>query len=205
MPGRRVPRARLSRQAVTGAALELVDRGGSLGFSGLSLAAVAGHTGVAVPSLYKHVGSLADLRRSVAVASVADLTAAIEAASIGRAGPDALRASMDAVREFARRHPGRYAAAQVAANLDDPADAELAAAGAATVTALARVLRGFGLPPELTVDAVRILRSALHGFIVLELGGGFGLPDDLDHSFALLVDTVVAGVQQLAPESTESA
>jgi AcrR family transcriptional regulator len=198
MPGPRVPRVRLSRQAVTEAALELVDRGGSTGFTALSLAAVAGHTGVAVPSLYKHVGSLADLRRSVAVASVLELTAVIEAASIGRAGPDALRASMEAAREFARRHPGRYAATQVAAHRDDPADADLAAAGAATVTALARVLRGFGLPPGLTVDAVRILRSALHGFIVLELGGGFGLPDDLDASFVRLVDAVLVGIGHLA-------
>jgi AcrR family transcriptional regulator len=193
-----VPRAGLSRQAVTDAALELVDSGGTGGFAGLSLAAVAGHTGVAVPSLYKHVGSLADLRRSVAVASVAELTTVIEAASIGRAGPDALRASMDEVRQFARRHPGRYAAAQVAGHLGDPADAELTGAGAATVTALARVLRGFGLAPERTVDAVRLLRSALHGFVVLELGGGFGLPDDLDRSFALLVDTVIAGIEHLA-------
>ncbi|MGO4691496.1 TetR/AcrR family transcriptional regulator [Glaciibacter sp. 2TAF33] len=193
-----MPRARLSRRAVTDAALDLVDGGGTGGFDGLSLAAVAARTGVAVPSLYKHVGSLADLRRSVAVASVAELTTVIEAASIGRAGPDALRASMAAVREFAGRHPGRYAATQVAGRPGDPDDTELTEAGAATVTALARVLRGFGLAPERTVDAVRLLRSALHGFVVLELGGGFGLPDDLDRSFALVVDTVIAGIERLA-------
>jgi len=31
------------------------------------------------------------------------------------------------------------------------------------------------------------LRSALHGFVVLENAGGFGLPQDIERSFAQLV------------------
>lgn len=33
---------------------------------------------------------------------------------------------------------------------------------------------------------------------LLELTGGFGLPDDLDRSFEVLVATVIAGVKRLA-------
>ena len=198
MPGRRVPRAGLSRQAVTTAALDVIDAGGTTGFGTLTLASVAGQVGVAVPSLYKHVASLTDLRRSVAILCVTEFTATIESAAIGRAGSEALRAVAHAMRAFATAHPGRYAATQVAADPADPADAELAAASAATLTALARVLRGFDLPADLTVEAIRIMRSALHGFIVLELGGGFKLPDDLDRSFELLVTIVIAGIDTLA-------
>ena len=43
-----------------------------------------------------------------------------------------------------------------------------------------------------------MLRSALHGFITLELGGGFGLPDNLDRSFRLLIDGIEAGIATLA-------
>ena len=32
------------------------------------------------------------------------------------------------------------------------------------------------------------------------LGGGFGLPDDLDHSFERVVDTAIAGIEQLAED-----
>src|SRR5947209_16159996 len=46
-------------------AVRLVDQTPD-GFARLSLAAVAGEAGVAVPSLYKHVESLADLKRGVA-------------------------------------------------------------------------------------------------------------------------------------------
>lgn len=193
-----MPRAGLTRAAVTEVALDLVDEAGFTGFDSLTLAAVASRAGVAVPSLYKHVGSLADLRRLVATESVTDLTRALAAATIGRAGPEALHAAADAVRAFAHEHPGRYAASQVAADPAVPADAELGERGAETVAVLVGALRWFDLPPELTTDAIRALRSAIHGFVLLELGGGFGLPDDLDRSFALLVDTVVTGIARLA-------
>ncbi|GAA2047488.1 WHG domain-containing protein [Leifsonia soli] len=193
-----MPRAGLTRAAVTAVALELVDEGGTAGFERLTLAAVAGRAGVAVPSLYKHVASLGDLRRLVATESVAELTRVLAGATIGRAGPEAVRAAADAIRGFAHRHPGRYAATQVAADAADPADAELAARAGESLTVLAGVLRGFGLPDDELVDAIRMLRSAVHGFVTLELGGGFRLSDDLDRSYSVLVDGVIAGVERLA-------
>ncbi len=193
-----MPRAGLTRAGVTAVALELVDAGGPSGFERLTLASVAASAGVAVPSLYKHVGSLADLRRLVAIESVTELTRVIASATIGRSGADALREAADAVRTFAHQHPGRYAASQVAANLSDPADAELALRGADTIAVLSGALRAFDLSPDVTTDAIRALRSGIHGFVVLELGGGFGLPDDLDRSFTLLVDAIVAGIARLA-------
>lgn len=191
-------RAGLSAEAVTRIALDLVDAGGPTGFADLTLAKVAAEAGVATPSLYKHVGSLAALRREVAVLAVRDLTEAVVRASLGRSGPEAVRALAGAMRDFAHAHPGRYAAVQVAADPADPADAELAAAGAEVVGVMAAVLRGFDLPEDRAVDAVRAVRAGVHGFVTLELGGGFRLPQDLDRSFAVLVDMLVAGVEALA-------
>ncbi len=45
-----------------------------------------------------------------------------------------------------------------------------------------------------TIHMVRILRSALHGFVSLELGQGFGLPLDLDETFRRLLDLIVTGL-----------
>jgi AcrR family transcriptional regulator len=193
-----MPRAGLNRSVVTSAALRVVDAGGATGFVDFTLSSVAAEVDVAVPSLYKHVSSLAELRRDVAVASVTELTAVLAEATVGRAGDDALRAMALALRGFARAHPGRYAATQIAANPADPSDAALADAGAQSIALIAAVLRGFGLSPTAMVDAVRVVRAALHGFIVLELGGGFRLPDDLDHSFDCLIETVAAGVERMA-------
>ncbi|MEU2202637.1 WHG domain-containing protein [Isoptericola sp. NPDC019482] len=193
-----VPRAGLSRDAVVRLALEQVDAGGPTGLADLTLAKVAASAGVATPSLYKHVGSLAALRREVALVALDELTTASAAATVGRAGPDALRALARAWRDYARAHPGRYAAVQLAPDPDAPDDAEHRAAGARVVGLVGAVLHGFGLPDDRTIDAVRVVRAGVHGFVSLELAGGFRLPEDLDRSFDALVDMLVAGVTTLA-------
>lgn len=193
-----MPRAGLSREAVTRIALDLVDAGGTTGFADLTLAKVAAEAGVATPSLYKHVGSLAALRREVAVTAARDLRAELVDRTLGRSGPDAMRAVAHAMRDYAHARPGRYAAVQVAPDPDDPEDAELAAAAADVVGLLVAVLRGFALPEDRAVDAVRAVRAGVHGYVTLELGGGYRLPQDLDRSFAVLVEMLVAGVQALA-------
>jgi len=195
-----VPRAGLSRDAVVRIALGIVDDGGPSGLADLTLAKVAATAGVATPSLYKHVGSLARLRQHVALVVLAEVTAASAAATVGRSGPDALRALAHAWRDYAHAHPGRYAAVQLAPDPDAPEDAEHRHAAARVVEIAAAALRGFGLPDERTIDAVRSVRAGVHGFVALELAGGFRLPQDLDRSFDALVDMLVAGITALGDD-----
>jgi AcrR family transcriptional regulator len=199
-----VPRAGLNRAAVVEAALATIDDAGPDGFEALTLAAVASRVGVAVPSLYKHVGSLADLRTHVAVASTDALTRSVASAAIGRSGADALEALADAVRDFARAHPARYLAAQFAPALGATVGSPLEASATSAIEVIAGVLRGFRIPEDRAVDAIRLVRSCIHGFVVLELGGGFGLPDSLEQSFALVKQTLVAGVERFAVGGTGS-
>ncbi|WP_432487357.1 TetR/AcrR family transcriptional regulator [Kineococcus sp. SYSU DK018] len=191
-----MPRAGLSREVVVALAVELVA-GSWTGPAGLSLSAVAARAGVATPSLYKHVGSLAELRAEVALVGVRELTRACTAAALGRQGEDALRALARAVRGFAAERPGLYAAAQVDAATGSTR--ELAAAAGDLVGVFTAVLHGFGVPPERHVDAVRSVRAAVHGFAVLEAQGGFQLPDDVDGSLETLLDVLAAGLRSLGP------
>jgi AcrR family transcriptional regulator len=194
-----VPRAGLSPDAVVRLAVEVVDAGGTTGFADLTLAKVAAKAGVAAPSLYKHVGSLADLRREVTLIAVGELTAASTSVTVGRAGADALRTLATAWRSYALDHPGRYAATQIGPDPDAPADAALRDAAAESVQVVVAVLRGFGLPDARLIDAVRAVRAGVHGFVTLELGGGFRMREDVDQSFTVLLDMLVAGVAALAP------
>lgn len=201
-----MPRAGLSRSAVVQIALTVVDETRS-GFADLTLAAVAARAGVAVPSLYKHVRSIDDLRRAVALLAIDELTAVLVAAGQERTGAAALTAQAHAIRDHARRHPGRYAALQVAPDPLAPQDAALRVAAARTVQALADALNPGPAPGPATADrrgppdqdelvhTVRTVRSAVHGFVTLELGGGFGLPQDIDESFEHLVRTLVTGLR----------
>ena len=49
-----------------------------------------------------------------------------------------------------------------------------------------------------------MIRSTLHGFVSIELGGGFGLPLDLDISFALLVDSLIAAITAAEPAAADT-
>nr|WP_218908929.1 TetR/AcrR family transcriptional regulator [Nocardiopsis sinuspersici] len=162
------------------------------GFRSLSLAAVAQRLGVATPSLYKHVDGLAGLRREVALLGANGLGEWVQRAAVGRSGPDALRAVADAYRRYAHTHPGRYTALQ---QLPGLAGAE---PGLTTdpVPVLAAVLRGFGIPEDQMVHAIRTLRSTLHGFVDLETHGGFGLPEDVDRTYALLLEGFIRALGQ---------
>jgi AcrR family transcriptional regulator len=166
---------------VVSAAAELSDENG---FDRLTLAALAARLGVRLPSLYKHIESLDGLRRDVAVLAVTELGAVMSAAAVGRAGSEALRSVAEAYRDYGRARPGRYAATVRA-----PAagDAEHTAAADAVLRVVLAVLAGYGLGGDDAVDATRALRASLHGFVTLETGGGFGIPVDVDRSFARLV------------------
>jgi AcrR family transcriptional regulator len=183
-----MPRVGLSPQAVVDAALAVIDADGP---EALSLAAVASRTGVATPSLYKHVSSLDALRGRVQLRVLTELGDALAEAVLGRSTDDALRALMNAYRDYAVAHPNRYAALPQ----QPRPEPELAAAGNRAVEVIMAVLRGYGLAGSAAVHATRCVRAAMHGFASLEISGGFQLAEDLDASHRLLVDTVVAGLR----------
>ncbi|TDQ45421.1 TetR/AcrR family transcriptional regulator [Actinorugispora endophytica] len=158
------------------------------GYAQLTLATVAKRLGVATPSLYKHVDGLEGLRSELRTRSARELGDVLGRAVLGRSGPDALRAMARAYRRYALEHPGRYAALQRA---PEPGDGEGLAAAASTVEVIVAALRGFDLPEDSVVDAIRTLRSALHGFVDLESQGGFGMPQDIEHSFEVMVEGFV--------------
>ncbi len=160
----------------------------------LTLVRLAARLGVRSPSLYAHVGGLADLRSRLAGRGARELTAALQAAATGRARSDALHAVADAYRAYALAHPGVYAAMQRAPAADSELDSELARAAAELVQVVASVLRGYELHDEDAIHAVRMVRAALHGFVSLEREGGFAMPVDVEESYRRLVATLDRGL-----------
>jgi hypothetical protein len=57
------------------------------------------------------------------------------------------------------------------------------------------VLRGYGLEGDDAIHATRVIRSALHGFVLLEAEGGFGLELSVDESFARMVAALDKGLE----------
>ena len=183
-----MPRAGLSRPLLAARGAEIADE---KGWEQLTLAGVAGAFGVRLPSLYKHVGSLAELRRDISARSARELADVMTDAAVGRSGPPALHAMADAYRDFARRYPGRYAASVIA---PVPGDFEHEQVATRILEVLAAVLAEFGLAGDDVIHVIRALRSMMHGFVALEAAGGFAMPQDLDESYRRMVAGFAAGL-----------
>src|SRR3990170_1902880 len=102
-----MPRAGLTPDAVIDAASAIADADG---LAAVTLARLADQLGVRSPSLYKHVDGLDGVRRALAVRGLAEASARIARAAVGKAQDDALLALAHAYWQFAREHPGLYAA-----------------------------------------------------------------------------------------------
>lgn len=180
-----MPRVGLTEALVVEEAERMVDE---VGPAGLTLTALAERLGVRQPSLYKHVDGLDALHRSISVRAKRDLGERFARAAVGRSRGDAIVGISQVFRRWALAHPGRYVAAQKAPVAHDADDI---AASNAIVQVCADVLAGYGLEGDDAIDAIRALRSALHGFVSLETTGGFGLPADIDRSFDRLVGALI--------------
>ncbi len=184
------PRPGLDEETVLRAASELVD---AEGLEALSLARLADILGVRTPSLYNHVAGLEGVRRGLAAMGVRELTARIARAAIGKNGDEGTFAVADAYRSFAKEHPGLYAAGLLQA--PGPDETELARASDDLLEIVGAVIAPYGLEGDELIHALRAFRSIAHGFVSLELAGGFGIPVDLDASYHYLVRLLVAGLR----------
>lgn len=187
----------LTLEQVVEAAAEIADRDG---LDALSLASVASALEVRSPSLYNHVDGLAGLRRQLSIHASSLLAAEVSDGITGLEGAEALRAIAEQLRSFAQRHPGLYDSFLPAPTAEQ--DPELAAAFAEPASVVGSVLADMGIDPATVIPLIRALRAAVHGFVHLELHGGFGLPDDTDDSFTTTIDLVIEAIASYSSSTT---
>ncbi|MFH9611303.1 TetR/AcrR family transcriptional regulator [Streptomyces sp. NPDC017448] len=159
-------RAGLGTESVARAGAELADE---IGFEHVTPSELARKLGVRTASLYSHVKNAHDLRTRIALLALEELADEASAAIAGRAGRDALHAFADAYRDYALRHPGRFAAAR---HRLDP-EAAAASAGARHSLLTRAVLRDYDLDAAQETHAVRLLGGFFNGYVQLEAAGGF--------------------------------
>jgi AcrR family transcriptional regulator len=182
--------AKLSREIVVNAALTFLDREG---WDALTINALATQLGTKGPSLYNHVQSLEDLRRTVRMRVIDDIITMLNRVGEGRARDDAVLVMASAYRSYAHHHPGRYSAfTRMPLGGDDPEYAAAARSAAAPVIA---VLGSYGLEGEDAFCAALEFWSAMHGFVLLEMTGVMdGI--DIDAVFSDMVLRLAAGLER---------
>jgi AcrR family transcriptional regulator len=188
---------RLSRDAIVNAALTFLDREG---WDALTINALATQLGTKGPSLYNHVHSLDDLRRTVRMRVVGDIIDMLTTVGQGRTRDDAVMVMASAYRSYAHHHPGRYSAfTRMPLGGDDPefTDATRAAAGP-----VIEVLASYGLDGEEAFYAALEFWSAMHGFVLLEMTGVMnGI--DTDGVFTDMVLRLAAGMERRSGVSAD--
>jgi AcrR family transcriptional regulator len=176
-----MPRANLAPTVILDKAVEFVDANG---YDQLSMTKLARLFDVATPSLYKHVSSLGSIQTGIAERGIRELRDALSEAASGQTQGEALKRMAEVYRCYAHAHPGRYEAIQKA---PDPSNAVLHTLTEQLLDILFGLLATYGRFGTQAVHDVRMLRSALHGFVILEAAGGFGTPLDVNHSFCHMV------------------
>jgi AcrR family transcriptional regulator len=168
------------------------------GLEELSMSELAQALNVRTPTLYSHVAGLDDLKRLLALHGLAELDRTMARATIGISGPDAVRALLNAYREFVEKNPGLYAA-----TVPTPprSDREWSAAVDRLMDTLLACLQYYDLRGAEKVHALRGLRSLVHGFVSLESSGALKHPVNRNDSFAWLVESFLAALEKKAVRS----
>lgn len=183
-------KAGITQVDVIDAACRLADEHG---LDNLTLARLATDLGIRSPSLYTYVDGIDGLRRAIKLQATGHLGQRMTEARNGLSGEAALVEMCIAYRHCAKEHPGMYQAIMTAT--PQPGDEEMLAAQLAAGAPVAAVLGEMGIEGAAVMQAFRLYRAALHGFITLELEAGFGWDLDVDASFRILVEVLLSGLR----------
>lgn len=191
--------ARLSREVIVNAALTFLDRES---WDALTINALATQLGTKGPSLYNHVDSLEDLRRTVRMRVIDDIITMLARVAEGRVGDDAVLVMAGAYRSYAHHHPGRYSAftRMPLSGGDDP---EFTAASRGAAAPVMAVLSSYGLDVEQAFYAALEFWSAMHGFVLLEMTGVMDDIVDTDTVFSDMVLRLAAGMERRSERSAQ--
>ncbi|MGW3555452.1 TetR/AcrR family transcriptional regulator [Streptomyces griseoincarnatus] len=189
------PRVGLTTERLTRAGATLADE---VGLDQVTVSELARRFDVKVASLYSHVKNSHDLKTRIALLALEELADRAADALAGRAGKDALVALANVYRDYAREHPGRYAAAQFRL---DPETAA-ASAGVRHAKMTRALLRGYHLDEPDQTHAVRLLGSVFHGYVSIEMGGGFShSAPDTEETWSRVLDALDALLRTWPPAS----
>ncbi|GAB3213705.1 TetR/AcrR family transcriptional regulator [Marinactinospora thermotolerans] len=177
--------APLTREEILTTALRLIDAGG---VEALTMRRLAAELSVNPMSLYHHVENKTALLEGVCSLVVARLEPPPDD---GSAWQDRLRALAHTYRSLARLHPALWSYVQVHPEMIGREDGMWGA--------LCRTLLAAGVPKEDLAATGEALYSFVSGFVTAESRDELGRQrgaEDVDRTFELAVDIIVAGLRR---------
>lgn len=184
-------RQRLNRAIVVDMAAAIAD---AEGIDAVTLQRIANDAGVKQPALYRHVSGIEELWMLLSLRGRDELVQFLTSALNTATRDDAVLAIARAWQRFVREHPGLYSATD---RVPSVGDADIEASLSRVVVTLTNALRGYNLSDDVRAHCARSLRSALHGFCVLEKDHGHPEPQAIDAGLNNLVELFCRGIEAL--------
>lgn len=184
-------RQRLNRSIVIDMAATIAD---TEGIDAVSLQRIANDAGVKQPALYRHVSGIEELWKLLAIRARQLLAARLHEANQGVSRNQAVSAMATTWRRFVQQHPGLYSATDRVPSVGDP---EIEESLRNVIHALVQSLSDYSLSESQRGQCARSLRSALHGFCVLEKDHGHPEPYAIDAGLDNLVHLFCRGVENM--------
>ena len=182
-------RKKITQERIIDATLEIVEE---KGIAGVTIKNTAIQLGIKPPSLYNNVENLEDLLDIAANRSMRNLYEKLLTASIGLEKKEALWAIAQEYRNFAKNNPGQYELAQKVNVWNSEETKQISEQ---IVAIFLKILQKYTLSEEEAIHFIRVLRSYLHGFTLLEINEGFGLPQELEKSFTIGLELVLTNLE----------
>lgn len=160
----------------------------------ITLKMIAKEFGIQTPSLYNHIKSLDDLKKSLMLYGWKQLESRLLMAVVGVSGYDALRAMCYAFYEYATSNPGVFNAMLWYNKFQDD---ETLNATKQLFTVLFKIMETLDIPEENINHLIRTFRGFLEGYALLVNNGAFGNPISIKESFELSVEVLLSGIKTL--------
>ncbi|WP_078553692.1 TetR/AcrR family transcriptional regulator [Bacillus alkalicellulosilyticus] len=185
------PRIGLTKDKVIQTAIFLVD---TKGVENVTIATVAKQLNIKPPSLYNHVDGLTEIYGELALEGLNRLYGTLSNASKNKSSDVALHSISVAYVSFVRAHPGLYEMTIKAPAENEPERRKVADN---ILQLVLKILSTYQITEQQALHQARALRSLLHGFATLEQQGGFGLPQHVDESLNVAMNTYINGLKNM--------
>jgi len=183
--GVNIPRQGLTRERILEKAIDIINK---RGYNTLSLAMLSSELNVKAPALFKHYRNFDDLKENLTLFGIQSLKQKLQDAVTGKAGEQALFGLCHSYRDFAKTNSGIYQAIQPAYFKKGK---EIEQAAVELMTIILNVVKGFDIDSKHYIHALRVIRSSLHGFVVMEIEFGFGMSANIDQSFEHQINALI--------------
>lgn len=163
------------------------------GLDNVTLKNIANELNVKPPSLYNHIKNFDDILLRSANKSLNNLYESLIKSIIGLEKDQALLALSNEYRTFFKSYPGQYSLIQ-RVNLWNKNKFSTSKSDR-ILKLLEKILSRYDIKDTETINFIRVWRSYMHGFLLLETNNGFGLDLDVNGSFIYGLEILITKLQ----------